>query len=142
MKNMLAAGMSAFAPNKGGLSAYEAAMAVPELKAVFSEACAPLAERAEKFNPKTDALLDAQGRPTDLLHYCCHMNRLGAVLATTRWNDVRALVQIKHTLKEVLPASMLVRYEAELESSAARRGGAAGSDLLRRLHNHGDREVG
>ncbi len=121
MGDLLDAGVSPFLEDRAGIYAYEAAMASPEIAPLFREKCALLDERLRQFRPAADHLLDAAGKPTELLKYACATGRLGEILKLERWSKPQALVKTKNELTQTLPHYYREKYAADLDCAATRR---------------------
>ncbi len=139
----LEAGVSPLIKDSKGVPACEAALGVPEFEKVFADACKPLAEKGLANSSLTSGSLVADNKLTDLALYCTCAGMLGDALSRSRWDDARALINVKQALALALPASYQRQYAADLDSSQQVRDGVSfgNSTLLKRLLLESGRQV-
>ncbi len=129
VEHVLEAGILPFACDRSQLYAYELAIADPVFAPVFRERYKKLAERVSQFDPAQDKLVDEDGKPTELMAYCCCEGKVGDVLAPRLWENSVALIKTKQALQVALPDPYQKRYAADLDSTALVRASVAGSAL-------------
>ncbi len=142
IKHLLEAGVSPFVADIDGYIAYGGALHYPRILELFRDACKPLAQCAEQFDPKLDSLIDGNGKLTELAMYCCFEEKLGDVLSPGRWSDREALIQTQQALSTQFSAYYRNHFSAELDTSPHRRAIASKLHPLRRYTGHNNHDPG